>query len=104
MNGLIVHGKAAIVAIKRSPVIAINEPVFPRVMILCLVNVDLHQGYSHYSAVVSAFVGGGTPDVYSGDPRKMICLYLPTVFYHIRIYEVQPLYHAGRGKFGTFWG
>ena len=41
MNGLIVHGKAAIVAIKRSPIIAINEPVFPRVMILCLVNVDL---------------------------------------------------------------
>ena len=41
VNGPIVHGKAAIVAIKPSPIIAINEPVFPRVLILCLVNVDL---------------------------------------------------------------
>lgn len=32
------HGKAAIVAIKPSPIIAINEPVFPRVLMLCLVN------------------------------------------------------------------
>lgn len=41
VNGPIVHGKATIVAIKPSSIIAIDEPVFLRVLILCLVNVDL---------------------------------------------------------------
>ncbi len=41
VNGPIVHGKAAIVAIKPSPIIAIKEPVFPRVLMLCLVNVGI---------------------------------------------------------------
>lgn len=41
MNGPIVQGKAAIVAIKPSAIIAINEPVFPRVLMLCFVNVGI---------------------------------------------------------------
>jgi hypothetical protein len=32
VNGPIVHGKAAIVAIKPSSIIEINEPVFPRML------------------------------------------------------------------------
>ncbi len=36
-----VHGKAAIVAIKPSAIIPINEPVFPRELMLCFVNVGI---------------------------------------------------------------
>ena len=39
VNGPNVHGKAAIVAMKPSPIIARKDPVFPRVLMLCFVKV-----------------------------------------------------------------